>query len=98
MFVVIVGVVLVLVVSLSRVLLVGLFVVVGRAGRLSLLLMKSLSTASHFKLSSAVASQVMSLVRSLLGHFGCRKINFINSKTLVSRPTVTRVTTDLPEC
>ena len=28
--------------------------------------MKSLSTASHFKLSCAVVSQVMSLVRSLL--------------------------------
>ena len=27
-----------------------------------------------------------------------RKINFTNSKTLVSRATVTRVTFDLPEC
>ena len=27
-----------------------------------------------------------------------RKIDFTNSKTLVSRPTVTRVTFDLPEC
>ena len=37
----------------------------GRAGCLSLLRMKSLSTASQFKVSSAVR-QVMSLVRSLL--------------------------------
>ena len=40
--------------------------VVGRAGCLSLRLLKSLSIASHFELSFAVASQVMSLVRSLL--------------------------------
>ena len=33
---------------------------------MSLLLMKSLSIASQFDLSSAVVSQVMSLVRSLL--------------------------------
>ena len=39
--------------------------VVGRVGCLSLLFMKSLSTASHSDLSSAVVSQVMSLVRSL---------------------------------
>ena len=38
----------------------------GRAGCLSLLLLKSLSMASHFELSSAVVSQVVSLVRSLL--------------------------------
>ena len=40
--------------------------VVSRAGFLSLLLVKSLSVASHFELSSAAMSQVMSLVRSLL--------------------------------
>ena len=40
--------------------------VVGRAGCLSLLFMKSLSMASHFEVSSAVVSQVMSLVGSLL--------------------------------
>ena len=37
----------------------------GRAGCLSLLLVKSLSTASHLKLSSAVVSQVVSLVSSV---------------------------------
>ena len=49
--------------------------VVGRAGCLSLLLMKSLSIASHFELSSAVVNQVMSLVRSLLSRLvlsGCK--------------------------
>ena len=56
---------------LVRVLLVGFVVVVvrgivGRVGCLSLLLMKSLSVASHFELSSAAVGQVMSLVRSLL--------------------------------
>ena len=40
--------------------------VVGRAGCLSLLFMKSLSIASHFELFSAVASQIISIVRSLL--------------------------------
>ena len=40
--------------------------VLGRAGCASLALVKSLPIASHFKLSSAVVSQVMSLVRSLL--------------------------------
>ena len=53
----------------GRALLVGLLEVmgvVGRAGCLSLLLMKSLSIASHFELSPTVLSQVMSLVRSLL--------------------------------
>ena len=49
--------------------------VVGRAGCLILLLMKSLSLASHFDLSFAVVSKVVSLVRSLLSLldlFGCR--------------------------
>ena len=41
--------------------------VVGPAGCLSLLLVKSLSTASHFELSSAVVSQVMSLAKSFHG-------------------------------
>ena len=40
--------------------------VMGRADCLSLLLMKSLSKESNFELSSAMPSQVMSLVRSLL--------------------------------
>ena len=40
--------------------------VVGRAGCISLLIMKSLSVAAHFELSSAVVGHVMSLVRSLL--------------------------------
>ena len=40
--------------------------VVGRVGILSLLLVKSLSTASHFELASAVVRQVVSLVKSLL--------------------------------
>ena len=44
---------------------IGWVVVVVVMG-LSLLLMKSLSIASQFELSSAVVSQVMSLVRSLL--------------------------------
>ena len=51
--------------------------VVGRAGCLSLLFMKSLSIASHFAVSSAVVSQVMSLVRSLLSLLvlsGCKKL------------------------
>ena len=39
--------------------------VVGRAGGVSLLLVNALSVASHFKLSSAVVSQVLSLVRSV---------------------------------
>ena len=38
----------------------------GRAGCLSLLLLKSLSIASQLVLSSAAVSQVMSLVKSLL--------------------------------
>ena len=49
--------------------------VVGRAGCLSLLLVKSLSVASHFELSSALVNQVMSLVRSLLSlmfQSGCK--------------------------
>ena len=53
---------------LGRALLVGLSAVigiVGRAGRSSLPLTKSLSIASHFKWSSAIVSQVLSLVRSL---------------------------------
>ena len=53
---------------LGRALLVGLSAVisvVGRAGRSSLLLTKSLSRASHFKRSSAGVSQVMSPVKSL---------------------------------
>ena len=40
--------------------------VVGRVGCVSLLLVKSLSIASHFEPSSAVVSQVVSLVRSLV--------------------------------
>ena len=40
--------------------------VLGRAGCFSLLLIKSLSIASHFELSSAAVSQVASRVRSLL--------------------------------
>ena len=43
--------------------------VVGRVGCLSLLLMKSLSIASHFEPSCAVVSQVASLLRSLLSLF-----------------------------
>ena len=39
---------------------------VGRAGCLSLLLMKSHAIASHFKLSSAAVSQVMSPTKSML--------------------------------
>ena len=39
---------------------------VGRAGCLSLLLMSTFSIASHFELSSAALSQVMSLVRSFV--------------------------------
>ena len=45
--------------------------VVGRAVCLSLLLMTSLSTASHFEVSSALISQVMSLMKSLLVLSGC---------------------------
>ena len=41
-------------------------VVAGRAGCVNLLLMKSLSMASHFELSSTAVSQVVPLVRSLL--------------------------------
>ena len=51
--------------------------VAGRAGCSSLLFMKSLSVASHFELSSAVVSQVMSLVRSLLVLLvlsGCKEV------------------------
>ena len=44
----------------------------GRGGCLRLLLVTSLSTASDFELSSAVVSQVMSLVRSLLSLFGSK--------------------------
>ena len=40
--------------------------IVGRAGCLSLLPVKSLSIASHVQLSSAVESRVMSLVRPFL--------------------------------
>ena len=40
--------------------------VVGRAGCLSLLFMKFVFIASHFEVSSAVVSRVMSLVRSSL--------------------------------
>ena len=40
--------------------------VLGRVGCVSLLLVKSLSIASHFEPSSAVVSQVVSLVRSLV--------------------------------
>ena len=60
-----------------------LFVVIGVAGRagcLGLLPVEPLSMASHFELSSAVVSQVISLVRSLPSlprdpHFllSCRK-------------------------
>ena len=49
--------------------------VVGHPGCLGLLLMTSLSIASHFELSSAVVSQVVSLVKSLLSLLvlsGCR--------------------------
>ena len=67
-----------LVVSLSRTsCLVGCWLIgfVGRAGCLGMLLMKSLSIASHFVPSSAVVSQVVSLVRSLssvLDLVGCK--------------------------
>ena len=53
---------------------------VGRAGCLSLLLMESLSTASHFELSSAVQREVMSLVAenkaALLGTPTLKNKNF----------------------
>ena len=44
--------------------------VVGRAGCLSLLFMKLLSTATHFEVSSAVVSRVMSLAKSVVASVG----------------------------
>ena len=63
--------------------------VVGRAGCLSLVLMKLLSTASHFELSSAVVGQVMSLVRSLLSLLvlsGCKWMLKSSSHLLAALP------------
>ena len=47
----------------------------------------------HYALDLEELFEDHSVVCDLQG----RKINFTNSKTLVSRPTVTRVTFDVPE-
>ena len=63
--------------------------VVGRVGCLHLLLMKLLSIGSHFELSSAVVSQLMSLVRSLLFLLvlsGCKQMSSSSRHLLAGLP------------